>query len=160
MELFILPTHFIPESVTHFNYINSTGQGLSSYTGGLFSRALETIHRLTVGGEAITGENNSLSRKWLPDDSYITNPHNAKNGFFGGDIKRTAGDESDGPNSNIHIGPDALYKSAKESKNGSNGLNISWSVPVEKNIDHYLRLHLCDIFNDRQSGFTFFTLFI
>ena len=160
IELFILPTHLIPNSIARFTYNKSSVQGLSTYSGGLLSRAFETKHRLNVGGETVTRDIDNLSRMWLPDDSYLTNPKNAKNGSFGGEIIRTANDESDGPHSNQYIGPDIVYQTAKESVNGSNGLNISWSVPVEKNVDHFLRLHFCDIFSIRQTGLTTFILFI
>ncbi|XP_058765623.1 probable receptor-like protein kinase At2g23200 [Vicia villosa] len=160
IELFMLPIHFIPDSIARFNYIGSTtGRGLSTYTGSLLSRALETKHRLNVGGETVTRLTDNLSRNWLPDNSYITTPQNAYDGNFNGDIKRSADDESDGPNSNQYIAPDIVYQNAKESKNGSNGLSISWSVPVEKNIDHFLRLHFCDLLNP-QPGLTTFFLYI
>ncbi|CAK8562484.1 unnamed protein product [Lathyrus sativus] len=159
IELFMLPIYFIPDSIARFNYISSYGQALSSYTGGLLSRALETKHRLNVGGSVVDRENDNLSRNWLPDDSYITNPQNAKNSSFSGDIKRTANDESDGPNSNKYIAPDVVYQTARESENGSIGLNVSWSVPLQENTDHFVRLHFCDLLNP-QTGLTAFFLFI
>ncbi|MCI01107.1 putative receptor-like protein kinase, partial [Trifolium medium] len=146
--LFMLPTHLIPDSIARYNYLESTGRGLTTYSGGLLSRALETKHRLNVGGGNVTRETDNLTREWLPDDSYITTPQNAKNSpFFGGTIKRNADDEYDGLHSDQYTAPDVVYQTAKESKNGSIGLNISWSVPVEKNIDHFLRLHFCDNIN-------------
>ncbi|KEH31502.1 LRR receptor-like kinase [Medicago truncatula] len=160
IELFVLPVHLIPDSVLRFTYKESSSPGLSNYSGGLNSqRALETKHRLNVGGDNVTREADTLSREWLRDDRYITNPQNAKIGSFG-DIKHAANDESDGPNSSIYIGPDIVYKTGQESANGSKGLNISWSVPVQKTVDHFLRLHFCDIFSDRQSALTTFNLFI
>ncbi|CAK8562458.1 unnamed protein product [Lathyrus sativus] len=148
IELFSLPIHFIPDSIHRFKY-----------GGVILSQALETKHRLNVGGETVTRLTDNLSRNWLPDDSYITTPQNANKSYFGGNIKRSADDESEGPNSNKYIAPDVVYQHARESKNGSNGLNISWSVPVEKNIDHFLRLHFCDLLN-LQIGLTTFSLFI
>ncbi|CAJ2635332.1 unnamed protein product [Trifolium pratense] len=157
IELFMLPIHLIPDSIQRFNYSGSAGLSLSNYTGGLHSRALETIHRLNVGGEAVDRISDNLMREWLPDDSYITDPQNANSTYVGVTIKRNADDESDGPYSNKYTAPDVVYQTAKESKNGSIGLNISWSVPVEKNTDHFLRLHFCDIFN-QQSLLTLFIL--
>jgi hypothetical protein len=147
IELFMVPTHLIPDSVPRFTYTGSTGRGLTIYSNDFLSRALETKHRLNVGGENVTRETDNLSREWLPDDSYITDPQNANNStYFGGKIKR-ATDESDGLHSDQYNAPDVVYQTAKQSKNGSNGLNISWSVPVEKNLDHFLRLHFCDNIN-------------
>ncbi|KAK2410699.1 receptor protein kinase HERK [Trifolium repens] len=148
IELFMLPTHLIPNSIARFTYTGSTGRGLTTYSNDFLSRSLETKHRLNIGGENVTRESDNLSREWLPDDSYITDPQNAKNGtFFGGKIKRAKDDEYDGLHSDQYTAPDVVYQTAKESKNGSVGLNISWSIPVEKNIDHFLRLHFCDNIN-------------
>ncbi|CAJ2635294.1 unnamed protein product [Trifolium pratense] len=158
IELFMLPTHLIPDSVARFTYTGSTGRGLSTYSDNFLSRALETKHRLNVGGENVTRQTDNLSREWLPDDSYITDPQNAKDSpFFGGTLKRNADDDSDGLYSNKYTAPDVVYQTAKETLNGSNGL--SWSVPVEKNTDHFIRLHFCDIFN-QQSHLTAFALII
>ncbi|KEH31506.1 receptor-like kinase plant-like protein, putative [Medicago truncatula] len=146
-ELFILPLHLIPNSIARFNYIDSAIRNLTTYSNDFLSQSLETILGLNVGSGTVDRKTDTLSREWLPDDSYITNPQNAKNGSFADEIKRTANNTYEGPNSNIYIAPDAVYETAKESKSGSKGLNISWSVPVEKSIDHFLRLHFCDIFN-------------
>jgi len=154
----MLPVHLIPNSVARFNYIGSTRPNFSTYSSDFLSRSLETNLRLNVGGGIVDRGTDTLSREWLPDDSYITNPQNAKN-YTGGTIERTANDTSESLNSNQYIAPDPVYETAKESKNGTNGLNISWSVPVEKNIDHFLRLHFCDIFN-LQTGLTIFFLYI
>jgi hypothetical protein len=53
IELFILPTHLIPESIARFN---------------LLSKALETKLRLNVGGQPVNRETDNLSSEWLPDD--------------------------------------------------------------------------------------------
>jgi serine/threonine protein kinase len=134
---------------------------LTTYSNDFLSRALETKLRLNVGGNPVNRDTDNLSRKWLPDDNYITDPQNAQYGtyFDGGRIQRTANDSSDGPNSNQYIAPDIVYQTAKESKNGYNGLSIIWNVLVEKNIDYFLRLHFCDIFNT-QIGLTTFFLYI
>ncbi|XP_004509098.1 probable receptor-like protein kinase At2g23200 [Cicer arietinum] len=153
IELFKLPLHLFPDSLYRFNYKESTDEPLTPYIGGFLSRAFETKLRLNVGGETVTRDIDNLSREWLPDDSYITNPENAKNSSFDGIVKFAADDDGK------YIGPNDVYRTAKESINGSNGLHINWSVPVEKNIDHLLRLHFCDIFN-KQSGLTNFFLFI
>ena len=159
IELFMLPIHLIPDSIARFNYNESTGRYLSPYGHNLLSRALETKHRLNVGGQNVTAQTDNLSREWLRDDSHITTPQNAQNGpFFTGILKYTT-NESDGIYSDKYIAPDIVYQTAKESKNGSKGLNITWSVPVEKNVDHFLRLHFCNIF-DQQALLTTFVLYI
>ncbi|MCH99660.1 putative receptor-like protein kinase, partial [Trifolium medium] len=151
IELFKLPTHLIPDKIRKFNY--TTGPALSTYSNNFLSRALETKLRLNVGNETVTRETDNLSREWLQDDSYITNPQNAHS--YLGAVNPTP-DESDGLYSDKYTAPKLVYETAKESKNGSNGLNISWSVPVETNTDHFLRLHFCDIFGPQSLLTTFF----
>ncbi|GAU12529.1 hypothetical protein TSUD_182430 [Trifolium subterraneum] len=114
----MLPSHFIPDSIDRFSYEESIGPDLNFHSDSLHSRALETKHRLNVGGQVVDRISDNLMRTWLPDDSYITDPQNAKNStFFGGTIKHNASDESDGPNSNQYIAPDIVYQTAKETTN-------------------------------------------
>ncbi|XP_039688724.1 LOW QUALITY PROTEIN: probable receptor-like protein kinase At2g23200 [Medicago truncatula] len=127
IELFMLPVHLIPDSIALFHYKESTGRNLSTYSNDFLSRSLETNLRLNVGGGIVNRETDTLSREWLPDDRYITDPQNAKNGSFEGDIKRTANDESVDSNSNKYIGPDIVYKTAKVSVNVINRLVLQLS---------------------------------
>lgn len=154
IELFVLPRHLISDDVSAFSY--GTRRGMSSYSG-LLSRALETKHRINVGGQSVNSDN--LLRNWSRDDDsfLLTNPGNANNRTYPGSIKRVGGDDFDGPNSSQYTAPDDVYQTAKE-VNTSN-LNITWGLPVDKNSDHLLRLHFCDIFSS-QPGLTIFPLYI
>ncbi|KAK7331004.1 hypothetical protein VNO77_25213 [Canavalia gladiata] len=165
VELFVLPLHLIANQVSLFTY-NGIDRGLSTYNGVLVSRMLETKHRLNVGGQTVARENDDLLRNWIPDDTYLLNPGNAKNSTpYVGQIKRYVGDDSDGPNSNRFTAPNDVYGTAKEISNisaisaDSNLLNITWGLPVDKNTDHLLRLHFCDFWN-QQSFLTTFNLSI
>ncbi|KAK7263205.1 hypothetical protein RJT34_30792 [Clitoria ternatea] len=95
-------------------------------------------------------------------DSFLINPVNAKNSFsYYGQIKFYVDDDSHGPNSNRYTAPSVVYGTAKVISNSSaiNVLNITWSLPVDKNADHLLRLHFCD-FLSRGPDLTFFNLLI
>lgn len=123
---------------------------------------LETKHRLNVGGQNVT---DLLLRTWIPDDSYLTYAGKAKNYSYPGQIKARVGDDAHGPNATGYTAPSDVYGTAKEiiSSNASSGdfklLNITWSLQVQKNIDHLLRLHFCDLWNS-QSALTVFNLSI
>ncbi|RDX67431.1 putative receptor-like protein kinase, partial [Mucuna pruriens] len=52
IELFVLPLHLISNDVSRFTYTGIT-PALSSYSEGLYSRVLETKHRLNVGGQTV-----------------------------------------------------------------------------------------------------------
>ncbi|KAG4930668.1 hypothetical protein GLYMA_17G166200v4 [Glycine max] len=156
IELFILPLHLISNIVSRFTYSANIGS-LNSYSG-LYSRVLETKHRLNVGGQRV---NDSLLRNWNPDDSYISNKENAKNRSpYPGQILYRVDDDHDGPNANKFTAPSDVYGTAREINNSSaSARNITWALPVDNNTDHLLRLHFCDYWNP-QSGLTYFDLSI
>ncbi|XP_061339979.1 probable receptor-like protein kinase At2g23200 [Gastrolobium bilobum] len=162
IELFVLPLYLISDLVSSFTY--GTQRNLTSYNG-LLSHALETKHRLNVGGENVTRSNDNLLRNWFPDDSYLSNPGNAENSSYSGQIKYHVDDNSDGPNSNQFTAPREVYQTAKvinnnsSSAGGSNLLNITWGLPVDNNTYHLVRLHFCDLWNI-QPGLTTFNLSI
>ncbi|KAK7331003.1 hypothetical protein VNO77_25212 [Canavalia gladiata] len=160
IELFVLPLHLIANQVSRFTY--GIDRGLSTYNGVLVSRMLETKHRLNVGGRTVARENDDLLRNWIPDDTYLLNPGNAKNSTpYVGQIKRYVSDDSDGPNSNRFTAPNDVYGTAKEISNisaisaDSNLLNITWGLPVDKKKDYLLRLHFCDFWNQWSTLTTF-----
>ncbi|KAL2333485.1 hypothetical protein Fmac_014698 [Flemingia macrophylla] len=161
IELFLLPLHLIDDQVSRFNY-SFNNPAISPYSGGLYSRVLETKHRLNVGGQTT---NDSLLRKWIPDDTYLAYPGNANNASPYNDIRYRVNDDSYGPNANRFTAPPIVYGTAKVTKNISAStedyklLNITWRLPVEKNVDHLLRLHFCDFFS-LQNDLTFFNLSI
>ncbi|KAK7263203.1 hypothetical protein RJT34_30790 [Clitoria ternatea] len=162
IELFLLPLYFIADGVSRFTY--RAGRGTSPYKG-LLSRALETKHRINVGGQNVTRDKDSLLRNWIPDDIYLSNPGNVKNSVYNGQINYYVSDDWDGPNSNRYIAPNDVYGTAKEISNisdvggDSNLLNIAWGLPVDKNTDHLVRLHFCDFWN-MQRELTIFDLYI
>ncbi|CAJ1942917.1 unnamed protein product [Sphenostylis stenocarpa] len=159
IELFVLPLHLISDAVARFTPIG----GLSTYSGDLYSRVLETKYRLNVGGQATK---DMLLRNWIPDDIYLSYPVNAKNHSpYQDQIRYHVGDDSNGPNATRITAPTEVYGTAKETNNISDSardfglLNITWALPVENNLDHLLRLHFCDYWNSI-SGLTYFELSI
>jgi len=159
IELFVLPLHLISNKVARFAPIGGT----SPLNGGLYSRVLETKHRLNVGGETTK---DILLRNWIPDDIYLTYPENAKNRSpYQGQIVPRVGDDADGPNATSYTAPSEVYGTAKETRNisstdGDLGLfNITWALPVDNSTDHFLRLHFCDYVSS-QVGLTYFDLSI
>ncbi|XVF17600.1 hypothetical protein REPUB_Repub10bG0137400 [Reevesia pubescens] len=70
IEVFPAPPDFIYNKVT---LISQSGNN-NDYKG-ILSRALQTVHRINVGGPTLTPENDTLLRTWLPDDSYLKARH-------------------------------------------------------------------------------------
>ncbi|XLU41790.1 hypothetical protein S245_036604 [Arachis hypogaea] len=156
IEVFLLPRFLIADKVSGFDPQPAIGQNsLSSYSGVL-TRALETKHRLNVGGTNITSGVDPLWRTWSFDDTYLVNSQNAKNFTYNGSIKSKVTPDSDGPNANMYTAPlDYVYGTAKV----VNDSNITWSLPVDKNVDHLIRFHFCDLWSI-QGDLTTFGLYI
>ncbi|RYR28769.1 hypothetical protein HN51_061981 [Arachis hypogaea] len=158
IEVFLLPPLLIAEKVSRFDPQPAIGQySLSNYSGVL-ARALETKHRLNVGGTNITSSADLLWRTWSIDDTYLVNSQNAKNFTYNGSIKSKVNPDSDGPNANIYTAPlDYVYGTARWINVISE--NITWSLPVDKSVDHLIRLHFCDLLS-MQAGLIIFGLYI
>ncbi|KAG5028870.1 hypothetical protein JHK87_012384 [Glycine soja] len=110
---------------------------------------------------APTWVNDSLLRKWNPDDSYILNTENAKNRSpYLGPIQYRVGNDSDGSNANEYTAPSDVYGTAKEINSSSSSAgNITWALLVDNNADHLLRLHFCDYWSP-QNDLKYFDLSI
>ncbi|KAL5187362.1 putative receptor-like protein kinase [Glycine soja] len=139
IELFILPIHLTANQVSRFTYSGNTS--LDPLSGGLV--------------------NDSLLRKWNPDDSYILNTENAKNRSpYLGPIQYRVGNDSDGSNANEYTAPSDVYGTAKEINSSSSSAgNITWALLVDNNADHLLRLHFCDYWSP-QNDLKYFDLSI
>ncbi|XWS45212.1 hypothetical protein CRYUN_Cryun15aG0116700 [Craigia yunnanensis] len=137
IEVFPAPPDFIYDEATQ---ISQTGN--SNEYKGILSLALQTIHRINVGGPTLTLENDTLLRTWLPDDSYLYNPDTAKSHVFTGRPNYL-------DHVNEFIAPDLLYKTAKEMNINesrlTNNFNITWSYDVTRSARHLIRVHFCDI---------------
>ncbi|TYH95135.1 hypothetical protein ES332_A12G086400v1 [Gossypium tomentosum] len=121
---------------------------------GILSQPLQTIHRINVGGPSLTRKNDTLLRKWLPDDSYLYHEGAAK-GSQVLLVKPTYLAPF-----NQFIAPDLVYMTTKEMNISttsmvSENFNITWSYNVTPNAQHLVRVHFCDIVSSSQSKIRF-----
>ncbi|CAL5371024.1 unnamed protein product [Camellia sinensis] len=132
LEVFLVPDNFI---VNSRNRVSSSGSN-STYDG-LLSRVLHPVHRINVGGGALSPENDTLWRNWVPDDG----PNYQDGG------------------ATDYIAPDLVYKTAKEMNidpgKGSTFFNITWNFTVSKNVPKLVRVHFCDIISKSPGNFKF-----
>ncbi|XVF61263.1 hypothetical protein PTKIN_Ptkin08bG0116100 [Pterospermum kingtungense] len=149
IEVFPAPPDFICDEAKQ---ISKTGD-TSNYKD-ILSLALQTIHRINVGGPTLTPENDTLWRTWLPDDSYLFDPEAAKNSQV------LAGRPNYIDPVNEFIAPDLVYRTAKEmnrdTNRTTNNFNITWSYGVSKNARHLIRVHFCDIVSPALNVLQFF----
>ncbi|KAK0605201.1 hypothetical protein LWI29_024092 [Acer saccharum] len=109
---------------------------------GLLWQALETVHRVNMGGPLITFENDTLWRTWVPDQSFLVENNLAKsvsnipavNYVEGGATQLTA--------------PKTVYGTATRmnSENDPNSnFNVTWDFKVDPGFQYLVRFHFCDI---------------
>ncbi|KAK4852463.1 hypothetical protein QYF36_024367 [Acer negundo] len=109
---------------------------------GLLWQALETVHRVNMGGPLVTFENDTLWRTWVPDQSFLVEKNLAKSVsnipaviyVEGGATRYTA--------------PNTVYGTAtrmnSESDPNSN-FNVTWDFKVDPGFQYLVRFHFCDI---------------
>ncbi|KAJ6820102.1 receptor-like protein kinase HERK 1 [Iris pallida] len=110
---------------------------------GLAEQPLETIYRVNMGGPMVGPSQDTLSRTWLPDKSFLLNANlstsvanvNAVQHMQGGPTQDTA--------------PDTVYgtctRLANVSTTASPRFNVTWQFDVDAAPLYLVRLHFCDI---------------
>ncbi|CAK7348843.1 unnamed protein product [Dovyalis caffra] len=110
---------------------------------GLTKQALETVHRINVGGPKVTPFNDTVWRTWIPDDGFFKSGDDLlKRMYFSARIHYKIGGAS------REVGPDFVYNTARviSSTNGSIlNVNMTWEFPVDEGYKYLVRLHFCDI---------------
>ncbi|XP_059659097.1 receptor-like protein kinase FERONIA [Cornus florida] len=103
------------------------------------STALETVHRLNVGGREISPMlDTGMFRSWLKDDDYVSNMgalpvNNSFNLIFTKLPSYTA--------------PAEVYMTARSMGNNktvNKNYNLTWNLPLDSGFMHLLRLHFCE----------------
>ncbi|CAA3012140.1 probable receptor kinase At5g24010 [Olea europaea subsp. europaea] len=141
IEFFLTPFDFFRDSESY-----KTPEGNTTDYKSLLSSPLRLIHRINFGGSNITPDNDTLLRRWIPDDAYLFNKDSAINNF-----------STDSPLNYLRgeatrfDAPDPVYKTAKimntNESRPNNNFNISWNFGVKKRATHFVRVHFCDIFS-------------
>ncbi|KAI8020379.1 putative receptor-like protein kinase [Camellia lanceoleosa] len=149
-----LEVFLVPDNCTVNSAIRISSSGRNRTYDGLLSRVLHPVHRINVGGGALSPENDTLWRNWVPDDGFLYLVTAAKNSsFYSNRPNYQEGGATD------YIAPDLVYKTAKEmnidSEKGSTFFNITWNFTVSKNVPHLVRVHFCDIISKSPGNFKF-----
>lgn len=106
IEVILLPSDFIMENDTAVRPVKTK----SGFYNDLLPEALQTIHRINVGGPEVKEANDSLWRNWKQDDGYVISSTSAKtcafyNGTYGETLEATE-----------YFAPDIVYRTCKEVK--------------------------------------------
>lgn len=135
LEVVSVPDGLIQDSV---RIVNPPGEYV-----GLSEELLETAYRINNGGPKITPSNDTLSRTWVNDGSFLLDKSLSKSVGYGGNLNYMKGF------STREIAPDAVYSTATElaaTNSTSNALfNVTWQFNVDANYAYLVRMHFCDI---------------
>ncbi|CAA7403766.1 unnamed protein product [Spirodela intermedia] len=123
--------------------------------GGLTAQlALETVHRINMGGPLITPSNDSLWRSWIPDGDFLLDSSTATIV----DSSATINYPSDGSGPTEEVAPSRVYSTAQAmNKKGLQDpwINITWRFNVSTGDIHLVRMHFCDIVTTISSQLVF-----
>ncbi|KAJ6872881.1 hypothetical protein NC651_031880 [Populus alba x Populus x berolinensis] len=110
---------------------------------GLTKQALETVHRINIGGPKVTPFNDTVWRTWIPDYEFFKSSNDlSKLMYFGGRIHYQIGGAS------REVGPDFVYKTARVITDTNGAVlnpNMTWEFPVDEGYKYLVRMHFCDI---------------
>ncbi|KAH8510681.1 hypothetical protein H0E87_008281 [Populus deltoides] len=109
---------------------------------GLNNFGYEVVYRLNMGGPLITSENDTLSRRWVPDKPYLKHEALAKSASVPtSSIKY-------GPGISSLIAPATVYASAEQmadSETRIQNFNLTWNFVADATFSYVVRMHFCDI---------------
>ncbi|KNA22421.1 hypothetical protein SOVF_034100 [Spinacia oleracea] len=134
LELVSVPDELIPHSV---KTVESTG----SYEN-LVHQALQTVFRVNMGNAAVNPQNDTLSRHWVPDGSFLNTPNLVQ---FVSKVQAVNYSEG-GPTR--EIAPPSVYGTASKLNSENDptlNVNITWNFNVDPGFRYLVRFHFCDI---------------
>ncbi|KAJ4725907.1 putative Receptor-like kinase [Melia azedarach] len=105
-------------------------------------QALETVHRVNMGGPKITFENDTLWRTWVPDGSFLVQKNLAKTVSNIPAVTYVPGGATK------EIAPATVYGTAtKMNSDGdpNSNFNVTWEFDVDPGFQYLVRFHFCDI---------------
>ncbi|KAL3523777.1 hypothetical protein ACH5RR_016611 [Cinchona calisaya] len=104
--------------------------------------ALETVHRINMGGPLLTPKNDTIGRTWKPDRPFLLNPASARN------VSKDPRLIEYPPGASVEIAPNWVYATVQEMADANvtdQKFNITWAFGVEQGFGYFIRMHFCDI---------------
>ncbi|XP_057480613.1 receptor-like protein kinase HERK 1 [Actinidia eriantha] len=109
---------------------------------GLLTQALETVARVNMGGPTVVSGNDTLSRTWVPDQTFLVQRNLATNASNIGAVKYPKGGAT------ADIAPPSVYGTCTEMNSQgdpNSNFNVSWEFKVDPGFQYFVRFHFCDI---------------
>lgn len=157
LEIISLPDELIPVSV---KTVGSHGRNQNLEVS---QQALETVVRVNMGNETVFPRNDTLSRLWLSDREYLTNPDLVE---FVSDVSlvnftkgRGGGEEeaSDKIGSSLVYGTGTTLRSKWDP---NTQINVTWLFNVDSGFEYFVRFHFCNILKQAVLKNFFFNVFL
>ncbi|CAL9776276.1 unnamed protein product [Musa acuminata subsp. burmannicoides] len=126
--------------------------------GQVTHQALETVHRINVGGPKVTPANDTLWRTWIPDDDSLPYKNTSQVNSTDPDrIKYKVDDTAE-------VAPPTVYSTARTmnipswmpASNPDFNFNVTWSFPVVAGYTYLVRTHFCDFIDNNSIIFVLY----
>ncbi|VVB13194.1 unnamed protein product [Arabis nemorensis] len=114
----------------------------ATFQQSMSSQALETIHRVNMGGPLVTPNNDTLTRTWQPDSDFLLEKNLAKT------VSKPAAVKFVPSYATEDTAPRTVYGTCTEMNsvdNPSSNFNVTWEFEVDPGFQYYFRFHFCDI---------------
>ncbi|XP_010669778.2 probable receptor-like protein kinase At5g59700 [Beta vulgaris subsp. vulgaris] len=148
LEVVSVPDELIPDSVKTIDPPGSSEN--------LVHQALETVFRVNMGNVTVDPRNDTLSRQWIPDGSFLRS-HNLVQ-FLS--QPRTVNYTEGGTTK--EIAPPSVYGTASKLNSELDptlNVNLTWYFDVDPGFKYLVRFHFCDIIS-KSSGQLMFNVYI
>ncbi|KAL9227153.1 hypothetical protein vseg_002880 [Gypsophila vaccaria] len=135
LEVVSAPDELVPDTV---RTVEQPGNSVN-----LVHHALETAFRVNMGNTAVSPQNDTLFRKWVPDEPFLKNSNLVK--FLS---KPEPVNYSKEGGVNPEIAPPSVYGTASKLKSELDpnlNVNVTWYFNVDPGFRYLVRFHFCDI---------------
>lgn len=132
IELVSMPDDIFADRIYHVDYSQSILIAIGA-------SALETMHRVNVGGQAVSAVDDELSRAWGTDIGYIPTAATGVADYTNHSIDYGSLDN--------YTAPQIVYQTARFMTNFDSvnlNSNLTWSFAVDPAFTYYIRLHFCE----------------
>ncbi|XP_074276404.1 putative receptor-like protein kinase At5g59700 [Silene latifolia] len=149
LEVVSGPDHLIPDTVATIDKPGSTQY--------LMHHALETTFRINMGNTAVNPQNDTLFRKWLPDEPFLKNTNLVT---FVSKPEPVNYSREGGPTP--EIAPPSVYGTASKLKSEVDpnlNVNVTWYFNVDAGFRYLVRFHFCDIVS-KSAGQLVFNVYV
>ncbi|ESQ37359.1 hypothetical protein EUTSA_v10002401mg [Eutrema salsugineum] len=132
----------VPDSLITASPAPRFAGGSGSFQQSLSMQALETVHRVNMGGPLVAPNNDTLTRTWQPDSGFLLEKNLATTVSKIATVNYVSGYATE------DTAPRTVYGTCTEmnsAENPTSNFNVTWEFEVDPGFQYFLRFHFCDI---------------